>query len=421
MKFLDVAKVTFKAGNGGSGIVAFHREKYVDKGGPSGGDGGSGGSIFVKGSHNLNTLYEINFKKHILAPNGANGEGKLKHGKNADDLFIDVPLGTILTKKDGTKIGEITKDQELLLVAKGGSGGRGNARFKSSINKVPHLSENGSLGEEIEVNLELKILADVSLVGFPSVGKSSLISVLTNAKPKIADYSFTTLIPNIGICKFNEKTFVIADVPGLIEGAAKGKGLGQQFLRHIERSKLILHILDASWNIELMLKNIEIIKKELSNFSKKLTDLKVVFVVNKIDAISDQNLEVLKNKFPKFIFISAIYKKNLSELKETIWDELEKIKKVYNFANKNEKTFHYYKFNPVKKDIEISISNGEYNLFGSLIEYWTKRIPMNTNQNIMRLRQKLVKNGIFKELEKKGWKEGDTINIFVNGEIYEFK
>ncbi|NQX84129.1 MAG: GTPase ObgE [Mycoplasmataceae bacterium] len=417
-KFIDYTNVVFKAGDGGNGIVSFHREKFVDKGGPSGGDGGNGGSIFLVGNSNESTLYNFKYKKIIKAENGLNGESAMKHGRNGNDLFVDVPLGTVV-KKDNERLGEILEHGQSLLVVRGGRGGRGNAKFKSSVNTVPRLSENGMTGEEFTLDLELKVLADVALVGYPSVGKSTIISMITNVKPKIAEYHFTTLIPNIGVSSYKDKNFVVADIPGLISGAADGKGLGHEFLRHIERCKFILHIIDSTLPIEEIKEKYDSINFELSKYSQKLSNLEQKIVVNKIDSIDKDKLEIIKKDFPNAILVSSFNKDDMEKLKSLIATELQD--KKYETVVE-EKKFNYYRYNPNKKEIEvIRLSEDAFEVRGSLIDYWARRIPITTDQNYSRFRQKLISSGIFKMLEKQGWKDGDSIEISINGEIYEFE
>ena len=417
-KFLDIANITVQAGNGGNGIVAFHREKFVDKGGPSGGDGGKGGSIYFIGDHNKNTLYELNFKKNLKGKKGENGSNKNMHGKNAEDLVVPVPLGTII-KFDNSVIGEITKNNQKFLVAKGGDGGRGNARFKSSKNKVPYLSENGSEGEFKELNLELKLLSDVALVGFPNVGKSTIISKITNAKPKIENYNFTTLIPNIGVSSYNNESFVVSDIPGLIEGASNGKGLGIGFLKHIERTRVICHVIDSTFSLTQIEKNKKIIDSELSNFSNRLSKLEQIIVFSKIDLIDQKKLKQLESKYKNAIFISSFKNANLDKLKSRMLFEIKNYKEI--IEEKSNETFKYYKYESKKsKDFIIEKRDDGYYVKGQFIEYWSSRIPIHTDQNYQRFRMKLIKNNIFKHLETEGWKNDETIYLFIEGYWYEF-
>jgi GTP-binding protein len=296
MKFIDTAEIYVKAGNGGNGCVSFRREKYVPKGGPDGGDGGKGGDVIIRSSQRLLTLIDFRYIRHYRAKNGGHGRGKNMHGKDGEDRIIEVPVGTqIYDKTTGELIADLSKPGQEVIVAHGGKGGKGNARFATSTHQVPLESEPGKQGEERHIRLELKLLADVGLVGFPNVGKSSLIKRISNAHPKIADYPFTTTAPILGIVHYkDEKSFVIADIPGLIEGAHEGKGLGDQFLKHIERTKILVHMLDAT-RIGEPYKDYEIINNELKGYNELLIKKRQLVVLNKID------IPVVKNKLADYI------------------------------------------------------------------------------------------------------------------------
>ncbi|MCA1927872.1 MAG: GTPase ObgE, partial [Calditerrivibrio sp.] len=292
MKFIDIVKIIVKAGNGGDGCISFRREKYVPKGGPDGGHGGKGGDIVLVGDSSKHTLLDLNYKHIYKAERGAHGRGNDQNGKWGEDLFIKVPLGTIVKNADNDEIiGEIIKNGETLVVAKGGRGGRGNLAFVSSTQRAPRIAEPGEAGEEFTLILELKLIADVGIVGFPNAGKSTFISVVSAAKPKIADYPFTTLAPNLGVVKGEfGKSFVLADMPGLIEGAHEGQGLGIQFLKHIERTKFILHFVDAS-SESSMIENYRKIRRELEMFSPLLAEKYEIIVATKIDSANLDNLK----------------------------------------------------------------------------------------------------------------------------------
>ena len=306
MKFIDQASLRIKAGDGGHGCIAFLREKFRPKGGPCGGDGGKGGNVIFVGNDNLNTLLDVSLKKHYKAKNGQHGKGKNMHGKNGDDILINLPLGTIV-KNSKTKqvIIDITKSNEKYVILKGGNGGFGNARYKTKIQTAPRIANDGQVGEEIEIDLELKVLADVGLVGFPNAGKSTFISKVSNAKPKIADYPFTTLTPNLGIVRYGDfKSFVIADIPGLIEDASKGKGLGSQFLKHIERTSVLAFMLDPTQGD--ICEQYEKLNKELKSHNKDILKKKSVILITKKD-VHQENLDL--SGFPKNIdkhFISSV-------------------------------------------------------------------------------------------------------------------
>jgi len=298
--FYDSAKVFVKAGHGGNGMVAYRREKYVPAGGPSGGDGGKGGSVIFIADSNVHTLLDFHHKVHIKASHGEDGKAKNMHGANAEDLLIKVPVGTIVKKEDGTLVGDLIANHQRLVVAKGGKGGKGNARFKSSINRAPDVADKGEPGEEGWLYLELKLLADVGLVGFPNVGKSSIISVVSAAKPKIADYHFTTIDPNLGVVRVgDEESFVLVDIPGLVEGAADGVGLGHRFLRHVERTRLMLHVLDISGSEgRNPLEDYVKIRHEMEEYNPKLASKPQIMVANKMDLPgASENLQRLKEMF----------------------------------------------------------------------------------------------------------------------------
>ncbi|MCX7760860.1 MAG: GTPase ObgE [Hydrogenothermaceae bacterium] len=320
--FIDKAKIFVKAGDGGNGCVAFHREKFVPMGGPSGGDGGKGGDVILVADKNLQTLMDFKYKRHYKAERGQNGQGGNKKGKDGKDLIIKVPVGTVVKDaQTGEIIADLVEDGQQVVVAKGGKGGKGNAAFKSPTNQTPTTAEPGEEGEERWIELELKLLADVGIIGFPNAGKSTLISVLSNAKPKIADYPFTTLTPVLGVLQLDVDDFVIlADIPGLIEGASEGAGLGHEFLRHIERTKFLIHLIDVSDFAEKDWKEaFEIINRELKNYSEELSKKPQIVVANKIDALSDRlKIDEMKKYFQDknipFTAVSLITREGVDEL-----------------------------------------------------------------------------------------------------------
>jgi GTP-binding protein len=289
MSFVDTAKVSLAAGRGGDGAVSFRHEKFVEKGGPDGGDGGKGGDVIFEAEPNLNTLVDFRFKPNLKAQNGGNGSKRDRHGKNGADLVVKVPVGTVVyrvAEASNQLVADLAQPRQRTIIARGGEGGFGNAHFKSSTRQAPRVAEKGLLGEVLELELELKLLADVGLVGFPSVGKSTFLSVVTSAKPQIADYPFTTLTPNLGVADIDGESLLIADIPGLIEGASRGKGLGHEFLRHIERNYVILHLIDVlSADVAADYRKI---RSELSKYSPKLADIPEVVALTKIDAVDDE-------------------------------------------------------------------------------------------------------------------------------------
>ena len=322
MKFLDQAKIYLKAGDGGSGSAGFRREKFVEFGGPDGGDGGHGGSIVFTADKNLNTLIDFRFKQHFKAESGQNGMGKKKTGKNGKDLVLKVPVGTQIFEEDNNTLIEdlITSDQKII-IANGGKKGLGNVRFKSSTNRSPRKKTDGSKGESFWVWLQLKVIADIGIIGMPNSGKSSLLSVLTSAKPKIANYPFTTINPNLGVAYYNNKEITLADIPGLIEGAHEGVGLGDKFLRHIERCKNILHLIDIT--NDNLIENYSKVRKELLKYSSKLTKKKEIVVFNKIDMASNDEINEKVNIFSKKIKnkiykISALKHKGIVDIKRAL-------------------------------------------------------------------------------------------------------
>ena len=319
MKFLDQVKIFIKAGNGGDGSPSFRREKFIEYGGPDGGDGGKGGSVILKAEQNLNTLIDYRYQQHHKAQRGDNGVGQNKTGKSGDNLILKVPLGTQVFEEDNkTLIYDFLKIGEEFVVATGGKGGLGNTRFKSSTNRAPRKFTKGNTGEEFTIWLQLKTIADIGIIGLPNAGKSSLLSAITNANPKIANYQFTTLNPNLGVTKYDDKEVTIADIPGLVEGAHKGTGLGIQFLKHIERCKSLLHLIDIT-NSDLK-KSYKQIKNELKNYSSKLAKKKELVVLNKTDLINEKEIKKIikdfsKNTKSEIVTLSTLKKSSVSKIK----------------------------------------------------------------------------------------------------------
>ncbi|MCM8818760.1 MAG: GTPase ObgE [Candidatus Omnitrophica bacterium] len=325
IKFIDEAEIFVRGGKGGDGCVAFRREKFVPKGGPWGGDGGKGGDVIFKAIKNKKTLIDFHFQRHFFAENGGHGSSNNKKGKDGRDLIIEVPLGTIIKEIiDGEEkiIADLLNENDYIIVAKGGKGGLGNTHFKSSTNQAPRIATKGEKGEEKKIKLELKLIADVGIIGYPNSGKSTLLSKISKARPKIADYPFTTLEPNLGLVNLGDyRSFVVADIPGLIEGASKGKGLGIKFLKHIERTRILIHLIDMSEND--IINKYENIRKELENYSEKLLMKKEIIVGNKIDLDqSKKNIKNAKEYFKEIYFISALTGEGVKELLEKIWKEL---------------------------------------------------------------------------------------------------
>jgi len=328
--FIDYVKLHVASGKGGSGSTHLHREKYIEKGGPDGGDGGRGGHVILRGNENLWTLIEFSFKRHIKAGHGGNGSKQRSTGADGDDMIIDVPLGTVVKDTDTEEIiDEITEHDQEIIVAEGGMGGRGNWHFKSSTNQTPRYSQLGIEGQERDITLELKILADVGLVGFPNAGKSTLLSVITSAKPKIANYEFTTLKPNLGIVKYRDfQSFVMADIPGIIEGAAEGKGLGYRFLRHIERNSTLLFLIPC--DAEDIKKQYDILLDELRRYNPELLDKDRIIAVSKADMLDAELKNEMDAQLQKdfkglpYLFISSVAQQGIQELKDKLWEMLNK-------------------------------------------------------------------------------------------------
>ena len=325
--FVDYVKVHVASGNGGKGSAHLHREKYIEKGGPDGGDGGRGGHVIIRGNSNKWTLYHLKFKRHFKAGHGEHGSSGRSTGADGQDVYIDVPLGTVIKDTETDQLlFEITEDHQEEIIVKGGMGGRGNWHFKSPTNQTPRYAQPGTPSEEKKITIELKILADVGLVGFPNAGKSTLLSVMTSAKPKIADYEFTTLKPNLGIVEYKDyQSFVMADIPGIIEGAAEGKGLGHYFLRHIERNSILLFLIPADAND--IAKQYEILNSELKRYNPEMLDKDRIIVVSKCDMLDDEleselKVELEKNLEEEFILISSISQKGLITLKDELWKML---------------------------------------------------------------------------------------------------
>lgn len=422
--FVDSVKIHVKAGNGGDGIVAFLHEKYMDKGGPSGGHGGRGGSVIFIGEEGLTTLLDFRFNRKIVAESGQKGMDSNMAGRKGNNVYVKVPIGTTIINAETNKvIGDITKHQQEVIVAHGGRGGKGNAAFASPRNTTPQFAEKGIKGEEFDVQLELKVLADVGLVGFPSVGKSTLISVVSKAKPKIASYHFTTLAPNLGVVGVGDgRSFIMADLPGLIEGAASGAGLGIKFLKHIERTKVIVHIVDMSaTDGRDPVNDYFVIRKELGDFRQDLLKREEIVVANKMDLPgAKENLIRFKKEthLDKVIAISAYTKENLQELLYKIADTLDYIRQNAHYETITDQVVEYNfektgpKFTITKDD------SGLFNVDGPEIEKLFDRTDF-TNEVSTRQFAKALRNlGVDDELRKQGAKQGDTIIIL--GYEFEF-
>lgn len=416
--FIDRVKLNVKSGAGGDGIVAFRREKYVPLGGPAGGDGGKGGDIIFKVDEGLNTLMDFRYNRHLKADNGENGMSKGKHGKNADPLIVSVPPGTVvINEATGHVIADLINHNEQAVIAKGGRGGRGNIKFASSKNPAPHLSENGEPGEDFTIIVELKLIADVGLVGFPSVGKSTLLSVVSAAKPKIANYHFTTLSPNLGVVETDDqRSFIMADLPGLIEGAHEGVGLGHQFLRHVERTRVLVHVIDMAGSegrdpYDDYLK----INAELKKYDKSIIDKPQIIAANKMDMPNANELlkqfkEKLTDDIPVYP-ISAYTRDGTRQLLFAVADKLEKIPKQTE-RTIPETEHAIYRHTEAKAPFVINReSDGAFVLSGEKIERLFQMTDFTHNEAVQRFARQIRSLGVDDELRKRGAEDGDIVRI----------
>ena len=414
--FTDYAKIIIKSGNGGDGAITFRREKYVAAGGPDGGDGGRGGSIYFKVDPNANTLIDFRFTKKFKAQNGENGSGANKYGKSGEDLYINVPIGTIIKDVEtGKVVADLSKPGQEELVLKGGKGGKGNSHFATSTRQVPRFAQAGEEGEEKEVILELKLLADVGLLGFPNVGKSTFLSVVTDAKPKIANYHFTTIEPNLGVVKTkNGDSFVIADIPGIIEGASAGVGLGIQFLRHVERTRLLLHVIDVSGTEgRYPVQDFYTINEELKKYSEKLSSRKQIIVANKIDILQDDSnykqLEELAKKENLEIYkISGATGEGVEKLLNRVSEVLKTLPKE-ELVEVEERVV--YTLDEDKDGFIVRKDGDKFIIEGKAINRLMGRINVDDNESMYYFQKNLKSLGIEDELKKQGIKEGDLVQI----------
>ena len=414
--FIDYAKIIVKAGDGGNGAISFRREKYVAAGGPDGGDGGKGGDIYFEVSPNMNTLVDFRYKKKFKAENGKNGEGGHRYGKSGEDLVVKVPIGTIVKDSEtGRVMADLSEPNQKQLILSGGRGGKGNSHFATSTRQAPRFAQGGEKGEKKELILELKMLADVGLIGFPNVGKSTFLSVVTDATPKIADYHFTTLEPNLGVVKSDYgDSFVIADIPGIIEGASEGTGLGLKFLRHIERTRLLLHVIDVS-GIEGRnpVEDFKTINEELKKYSEKLSKRKQIIVANKIDIMQDESLlndleKMAKEKDIEIFKISGATGEGVKELLKRVTEvlkvlpkedlvDVEDIKKVYTLKDEDEFT--------ITKDKDMYIVDGP------AVQRIMRKVNLEDNESMYYFQKCLRELGVNEKLKEAGVKEGDTVKV----------
>ena len=414
--FTDYVRIHAEAGKGGNGAIAFRREKYVAAGGPDGGDGGKGGDVYFKVDKDANTLIEFRYKKKFKAENGENGEGGHRFGKSGEDLYIPVPIGTVV--KDTTTnevLADLSEPGQVALILKGGRGGKGNSHFATSTRQAPRFAQDGEPGEEKELTLELKLLADVGLIGFPNVGKSTFLSVVTSATPKIANYHFTTIEPNLGVVKSKYgDSFVIADIPGIIEGASTGVGLGIQFLRHIERTRLLLHFIDVS-GIEGRnpVEDYYKVNEELKKYSKKLSKRTQIIVANKIDSMQDSTLykeleKVAKEHNQKIFKISGVTGEGVEELMNYVSKTLKTLPKENLIEIKEKEKVYTLKD---EDDFTITKEKGAYVVKGEKVDSIMRKVNIGDYESLFYLHRKLDEIGLNQALKKQGIKDGDIVKI----------
>lgn len=414
--FVDVAKIKIKAGDGGDGAVSFHREKYIASGGPDGGDGGKGGNIVFVADSNLSTLADFRYKRKYLAQKGENGKAARRNGKNAPDLIIHVPIGTLVKDAETGRLMADVSTKEPVVVARGGKGGWGNTHFATPTRQTPRFAKPGLPGEEFDVQLELKLLADVGLVGFPNVGKSTLVSVVSQAKPVIANYHFTTITPVLGVVSMGERSsFVMADIPGLIEGAWEGTGLGHQFLRHVERCRLLVHIVDISGSEGRdPIEDFEIINRELEKFNPELAKRPMLVAGNKCDLATDEQIENFKNyveeKGYMFFPIMAAIRYDVDPLLNKIQEMLSKLPPIA-----------VYEAEPVpivaaenvgRHDVKITVHDGIYFVEGKWLLNVIKSVNFDDYESLNYFQKVLINSGVIDALREAGINEGDTVSIY---------
>lgn len=414
--FVDIAKIKIKGGNGGNGAVSFRREKYVAAGGPDGGDGGRGGNIVFKVNDNLSTLADFRYKRKYTAPNGQDGSGGRKNGRKGEDLIIQVPRGTIIRElESGAVMADMSTD-EPFIAAKGGRGGWGNPHFATPTRQVPRFAKDGTPGEEWEVSLELKLLADVGLLGFPNVGKSTLVSVVSEAKPIIANYHFTTITPVLGVVSMGEgNSFVMADIPGLIEGAGDGVGLGHEFLRHVDRCRMLVHILDAAGSEGRdPIEDFNIINKELEKFDPELAKRPQIVVANKIDLANDEQIETLREYFEsrgyEFYKMCAPINEGTQEIVNAIWNKLQTLPPIKRYETEVIPIEMFEKSQD--KGFTITVRDNVYFVEAEWLLKILQRCDLDDYESLQYFQRILVSSGIIDALHERGIQEGDTVSIY---------
>jgi GTP-binding protein len=414
--FVDRVNVSIRAGNGGDGMLSFRHEKFRARGGPDGGDGGDGGNVILRASRNQNTLAAFRYQKLLQAENGQSGSKRKRHGKKGEELEVAVPIGTVVIGSDGSILADLTKDNQTTVIAQGGKGGFGNAHFTSSTRQAPRIAEKGEKGEVLDVTFELKMIADVGILGLPNAGKSTLLSVVSNAKPEIADYPFTTLKPNLGVVDIDKKnSLLFADIPGLIEGASQGKGLGDEFLRHVERTSVLLHLIDA-YN-EDVASAYKTIIKELAAYKVDLSNKPQVVAFTKIDGLEKKQLNTKLKQINKLVpkstpvlSISSVARSGLDELLRTLLKEVDKNKKLMAEQAK-EPELPVIGIRPSDDDWQVEKNDGGFIVTGQKIERFARRTDFNNPEGVARLSDILRKMGITRELERQGIEPDQTISI----------
>jgi GTP-binding protein len=423
MSFVDKADVTLVAGDGGNGIVSFRHEKFIDKGGPNGGDGGDGGDIVLFASRNQNTLASFRYQKELKADSGRPGGKNRMHGRSAEDFLVAVPLGTVVIDEEGNTLADLTEDEQRVIIAKGGQGGFGNAHFVSSTRQAPKVAEKGEKGQAMKVTFELKLIADVGLIGLPNAGKSTLLSTLSNARPEIGDYPFTTLAPNLGMVDINNQTSLLfADIPGLIEGAAKGKGLGDEFLRHVERTLVLVHLIDAYEDVSKAYKTIQ---KELKQYKIDLTARPQIVALNKTEGLSEKDITKQLNKLKKIVpsgtkvlAVSAKSNQGIKELMQAVLVIVEKERKIQEKIEEERSNAP-----PILRlesdDVawQINKKGDSFVITGERIERFAGRTDFDNPDSVQRLRDIMRKTGIVHELNRKNIKPGQMIIVSDKGEF----
>lgn len=413
--FVDEIKVEVTGGKGGNGMCAYRREKFVEFGGPWGGSGGKGGDVIFLGDSGMTTLYPFRYMRHIKAPNGIDGQSKAMTGAQGDPKIIKVPLGTIVKKEDGQIIGDITKHNQKLVIAKGGKGGRGNMALATGNNPTPNYAEKGDIGEHLMIHLELQVLADIGFIGFPSVGKSSIVSVISNAKTKIADYPFTTTSPILGMVQYDDVSFAVADLPGLIEEAHLGVGLGIQFLKHLSRCRVFVHVLDATR--ESYKYDYEAILKELRSYDATLIDRKEILVINKAELLDEDDRNEVKAIFgDDVLFISTFTKENIQTLIQILANQVQTLPPITSFVE----AYITYTLEDEEKPIEVSIIGDQvFEVTGDQVMKLYQRSDLSQEESAKRFARQLKALGVDDLLRKKGAKNGAT--VYIDTLTFEFK